>query len=324
MDAADAIEIFRSGTHTAESGRAIAFSDADLAAIAAAYDPATHEAPIVVGHPTTDAPAYGWIAGLAVAEGRLQATPAQLDPSFAEIVKAGRFKKISASFYAPDSPANPKPGQWYLKHVGFLGAAPPAVKGLKQVAFNAAETGVETIDLAEPPAASEMRLVAPAFSEPASTEPAMPEPDPAAVAALEARERDLATREAAFAERQRALRAADDQAFVASLVKSGRLPKGLAATAATLLTRAPEAEAVSFAEGAAAETDRAALSRLLAALPAAVEFREIAATDGAPQADGTVKGITAAADALVKARRDAGQSISFREAVAIVSKENAA
>ncbi|MCC7047672.1 MAG: hypothetical protein IT562_13245 [Alphaproteobacteria bacterium] len=150
MDGVTAIEIFRAGTHTAESGRAITFSDADLAVIAGGYDPKIHEAPIVVGHPDTDAPAYGWISGLQLVAGRLQAMPAQLDPSFAEIMKAGRFKKVSASFYSPDSPANPKPGQWYLKHVGFLGATPPAIKGLKQVAFNAAETGAETIDLAEP------------------------------------------------------------------------------------------------------------------------------------------------------------------------------
>ncbi|OIO04834.1 MAG: hypothetical protein AUJ49_02085, partial [Desulfovibrionaceae bacterium CG1_02_65_16] len=53
-----------------------------------------------------------------------------------------RFKKISASFYLPDSPANPAPGVFYLRHVGFLGAAAPAVKGLKPVAFAAGEEGV--------------------------------------------------------------------------------------------------------------------------------------------------------------------------------------
>lgn len=132
MTAADAspIEIFRTGTHTATSGRQLAFSDADLAAIAAAYDPARHEAPLVVGHPETDAPAYGWVTALAATDGRLQASVSQLDPAFAELVREGRFKKISAAFYAPDAAANPTPGTWHLKHVGFLGAAPPAVKGL--------------------------------------------------------------------------------------------------------------------------------------------------------------------------------------------------
>ncbi|OYW21050.1 MAG: hypothetical protein B7Z43_11640, partial [Sphingomonas sp. 12-62-6] len=46
-------------------------AEADLAATAAAYDPAKFEAPIVVGHPALDAPAYGWVRGLAFAEGTL-------------------------------------------------------------------------------------------------------------------------------------------------------------------------------------------------------------------------------------------------------------
>ncbi len=49
---------------------------------------------------------------------------------------------MSASFYLPDSPSNPKPGVLYLRHVGFLGAQPPSVKGLKQVSFSEQEEGV--------------------------------------------------------------------------------------------------------------------------------------------------------------------------------------
>ena len=53
------IKIFKSGAQTTAAGQTIEFSDADLIACAAAYDPATSEAPIVIGHPKTDAPAYG-------------------------------------------------------------------------------------------------------------------------------------------------------------------------------------------------------------------------------------------------------------------------
>lgn len=136
------IEIFRTGRHTAMGGQTLAFGEADLAATVAAYDPALHEAPIVVGHPAADAPAYGWIGGLSVEGDRLQASARQVDAQFAEVVKAGRYKRVSASFYTPDSPSNPKPGVYYLRHVGFLGAQPPAVKGLKPVSFAAAEEGV--------------------------------------------------------------------------------------------------------------------------------------------------------------------------------------
>ncbi len=122
-------------------GRAIEFTDADLQASAQAYDPAKHEAPLVVGHPKMDAPAYGWVNALNYADG-LQALPHQVDAQFAELVAAGRFKKISASFYLPDAANNPVPGVYYLRHVGFLGAAAPAVKGLKSAAFADTEQGV--------------------------------------------------------------------------------------------------------------------------------------------------------------------------------------
>jgi len=124
------------------SGKTIEFSESDLAATAAAYDKAVHEAPIVVGHPASDDPAYGWVAGIAFADGVLTVTPDQIDPDFDALVGAGRFKKVSASFYEPDAPGNPAPGTYYLRHVGFLGAQPPAVKGLKPIAFADGEEGV--------------------------------------------------------------------------------------------------------------------------------------------------------------------------------------
>ena len=58
------IHIFKSGTHTAMNGKRMPFTSAELAACAAAYDPAVHEAPLVIGHPTHDAPAYGWVKSL--------------------------------------------------------------------------------------------------------------------------------------------------------------------------------------------------------------------------------------------------------------------
>lgn len=135
------IQIFKPGKHTAMSGAALSFSEADLKASAAAYDPAKHEAPIVIGHPKHDDPAYGWVKSLAFAEG-LDAEPHQVDPAFADMVDRGAFKKVSASFYTPDSPQNPVPGVYYLRHVGFLGAQPPAVKGLRAPEFAESEEGV--------------------------------------------------------------------------------------------------------------------------------------------------------------------------------------
>lgn len=150
-----AIHIFRPGRHTSMQGATIDFGEGDLIATAKAYDPTRHEAPLVIGHPRADAPAWGWVGGLTADEGGLFATPRQLDPAFAEMVRAGRFKKVSASFYTPDSPHNPVPGVYYLRHVGFLGAQPPAVKGLAPVPVNFAEGDTEegcvSFDFAESP-----------------------------------------------------------------------------------------------------------------------------------------------------------------------------
>lgn len=136
------LQIFKPGRHTAMSGVALAFSESDLAASAAAYDPALFEAPLVVGHPKLDAPAYGWVKSVAFTDGALDAEPQQVDPAFAEMVSAGRFKKISAAFFSPTAPNNPAPGVYYLRHVGFLGAQAPAVKGLRTPEFAESEEGI--------------------------------------------------------------------------------------------------------------------------------------------------------------------------------------
>lgn len=142
MNTTKHLHIFKPGRQTAMSGVTLEFSESDLEASARAYDPAKHEAPIVIGHPKHDAPAYGWVKSLVAGADGLSALPHQVDADFAELVAAGRYKKISASFYLPDAPNNPVPGVYYLRHVGFLGAQPPAVKGLKPAEFADAEDGV--------------------------------------------------------------------------------------------------------------------------------------------------------------------------------------
>lgn len=120
----EGVEIMRTGTHQASSGMKLTFSVADLQALAAAYDPSFHEAPVTVGHPKDNKPSYGWVRSLSVSGNKLLAT---LDcvPQFVEALRQGLFRKRSASIY-PDLDGK---GQ-YLRHVGFLGAMPPAVKAL--------------------------------------------------------------------------------------------------------------------------------------------------------------------------------------------------
>jgi hypothetical protein len=146
------IEILRAGTHTDARGQRVTITADDLAAIAAAYDPALHEAPVVVGHPADDAPAYGWVRAVRAEGDRLLAELDQVEPQFADLVRRGRYKKISVALYGANAAGNPRPGHWYLRHVGFLGAQPPAVKGLRPVQFGGGTDGV--VELAETPSLS--------------------------------------------------------------------------------------------------------------------------------------------------------------------------
>jgi hypothetical protein len=154
------LQIFKPGRHTATNGKVIEFTESQLKASADAYKPELHDAPFVVGHPKTDAPAYGWTKSLAFDDGVLAAEPHLVDAQFQEMVNAGRFNKISASFYEPDAPGNPVPGVYYLRHVGFLGAQAPSVRGLKSASFAGDEKGViEFADWGESIVASLFRSI---------------------------------------------------------------------------------------------------------------------------------------------------------------------
>ena len=124
------------------SGESITFSKADLAATVAAYDPKKCRAPFVIGHPKHDDPAYGWARSLKTNGPSIAAEPEQVGPAFAEMVNAGNYGAISASFYSPDSPSNPVPGVYYLRHIGLLGAMQPAVKGMRRPSFAESSAGV--------------------------------------------------------------------------------------------------------------------------------------------------------------------------------------
>lgn len=139
------IDVFRAGRFRDMTGGEQTYSEDGLRQIAASYDRAVHPAPVVIGHPEVDAPAYGWVETLYVQDGVMKATLEETAPAFAELVKAGRYKRVSISLFTPKSPNNPRPGGFYLKHVGFLGAAAPAVPGLKPVKFSGAPCGA--IDL---------------------------------------------------------------------------------------------------------------------------------------------------------------------------------
>jgi len=126
-------QIFRAGSHRAMDGRVLQFTGADIDLMAQAYALRREPAPLVLGHPRDNQPAYGRVRNLLARHGGLYAF-AEVDDSLANWVRAGRYKKVSASFSPPGQADNPT-GGWLLRHVGFLGAHPPAVKGMPDPAF---------------------------------------------------------------------------------------------------------------------------------------------------------------------------------------------
>lgn len=290
------IEIFKVGSWTSSEGQTIRFTENDLRKTAAVYDPAKFDAPLVLGHPKTDDPAYGWVKNLFYADGKLFAEADDLVPAFSEAVAKKRYKKISASFYAPNHPGNPVPGTYYLRHVGFLGAAAPAVKGLKPVAFAGTADGALTFDFAEEAPAKEARaagilakikeLIADKFGED-DAEKAVPAEDLAALEETPAapettasadtdeddeekkkKESSFAEREAALAKREKELKHAENEQFLDTLIFAGRLMPGIKNKVLNFMDALANGDTLSFAEKA--DTFR----EILTAMPKIIEFSE--------------------------------------------------
>jgi len=277
------IHLFKPGTHIDMGGQQLTFSESDLSATVAAYDPAKHEAPLCIGHPQDDAPAYGWVQSLQMALDGPEAIPHQVNADFAELHKSGAFKKVSASFYPPASPHNPVPGVYYLRHIAFLGAQPPAIKGLRaaQLVNYAEQDDCITIEFSEE---------APAAAQPAAPEPQLPTTEehtvtPEAAAALEAKNKEL-ERQLAEANAARAKDAADrahekNLAFAEQLANDTRIGKDSVPVITAALDALQSVENLNFGEGDAAKPLHQVFSETLSAMPPRVEFGETATGDNA-------------------------------------------
>ena len=150
-------QIFKAGKRRSNDGAEYEITEQDVIDCAECYDPQLHEAPLVFGHPKTDDPAFGWVKGLQSNGGALSADFSDVDEGAKELVRAKKFKHVSASFYPPTHPSNPVPGKWYLRHVGLLGAMPPSVKGLGAVSFSDADGCVEFSEYGQETAAGLFR-----------------------------------------------------------------------------------------------------------------------------------------------------------------------
>lgn len=143
--AATPLAVYRPGPHFP------AITAAALARTAESYDPSLHRAPLVVGHPADGAPSYGWVRSLDFSDGTLSAETEQVAAGLRAAVDEGSYGAVSASFYRPGASTNPVPGVWSLRHVGFLGAQIPRVRGLPAPSFAEGETPADyvTVDFAD-------------------------------------------------------------------------------------------------------------------------------------------------------------------------------
>lgn len=129
----DFIELFEAGTRTDSAGRTATWTTDDLDQMVANHSAAT-AAPIVIGHPKDDASsfAYGWTDQVKRVGNKLLGKFAQVDPGFEQLIKDGKLKNRSIRILKGAT-------GFKLGHVGWLGATPPAVSGLKPVEFASAD-----------------------------------------------------------------------------------------------------------------------------------------------------------------------------------------
>ncbi|WP_051284482.1 phage protease [Desulforegula conservatrix] len=125
------IEVLKKGTFTAKSGKPVSFTEADLDAIAAGYDAAKAPAPLVFGHPEDSDPAFGWAEEFKRKGDILMARFKDVPEVVKTLVNNGHYKKVSISLAADKKT---------VRHVGLLGAVPPAVPGLADVKFSEGES----------------------------------------------------------------------------------------------------------------------------------------------------------------------------------------
>lgn len=135
------IQIFKAGKHTSSNGVTAVYDNSFQQAVVDNYNAnvGTHTAPLTLGHnPKSGDPAQAWFSELRLNGDVLEGKLDDVNPSF----NTAQYKKVSSSFFLPDSPSNPTPGYPNLRHVAALGAETPAVAGLKNISFSEDSTGV--------------------------------------------------------------------------------------------------------------------------------------------------------------------------------------
>ena len=297
------LHLARPGQFTDMHGQAVDLSPDLLAQLAASYDPAIYQAPLVIGHPKTNSPAFGHLAKLELTPEGLFGVPINVDPAFADAVNSGKYPQRSLSFWPADHPSSPTPGQPYIRHLGVLGAVPPAIPGLQ----GADLAGDEAVTI---------EFSAPLLTTTLEPTP-MPEPtetiDLAAreaalayqAASLAATQADLDRRAAELAAQEDRARRAAVIAFCEGLASETRIhPAAVPAMAEILVKLETDEPALCFAAAEDPETPQAGaawLKNFLSHLPPLVDLATFADKNRAPAPEVPALNI----NAIYAARREA-------------------
>ncbi len=122
------VEVFKAGTHTDSKGRQITFSQADVDQMIANHQ--LGAAPAVIGHPKDTAPAYAQVEEYKRDGDRLFAKFTKINPAFEAGVESGAYYNRSVSVHKDGTHG------WRVRHIGWLGAVPPAIDGMPPVEFS--------------------------------------------------------------------------------------------------------------------------------------------------------------------------------------------
>ena len=117
--------VFKTGKHKDSNGNIKVWTTEDLDRICYQFQNIHKNVPICVGHPKTNSPAYGWINEVKRIGDNLYCSFKDVQDEFKTAFKKGLFKNRSISF---DKDLN-------IRHLAFLGAQAPAIKGLEEFCF---------------------------------------------------------------------------------------------------------------------------------------------------------------------------------------------
>jgi hypothetical protein len=204
------VQVLRASTVRDMHGTPVEITPALMADLAASYDPTLYQAPVVIGHPAHNSPAFGLVTQPRLDGDSLDVGLADLDPAFVEAHRAKRYPQRSLSFWPAGHPDNPLPDKSkpYIRHLGFLGAMPPAIKGLRGADLATDPEGVIEIALANPsdPLATQSETPMPDAQAQTPQPPKNP-PQPTSLPNGDAKATDLAERESALQAQEQALQA---------------------------------------------------------------------------------------------------------------------